>query len=153
MSKQNLPQTNEDLNNAARFLQLILKPDKTLGEQGELNDLIVELSDYMIGAEDWNNMATKDGNVATASKLKDAVDIALDGDASGTTSFDGSQNVTITVSLSDFLKLAGGTMTGILTAQANNQHGTRQVRNIVCKTTPFNAAECQHGDLWVQLEE
>lgn len=41
------------------------------------------------------------GNASTATSLKDAVDITLTGDASGTVSFDGSTDISISVTISD----------------------------------------------------
>ena len=58
------------------------------------------------------------GNAASASKLATARTISLTGDVSGSVSFDGSENVSITTTVADnshshsYLPLAGGTMTG-----------------------------------------
>ena len=152
MTKTNLPQTNEMLDKASRYLELILKPEKSQGEQSELNDLINELEDHIVDASEWNYKLDKDGNAASATKWNDEIKLSVDGDATGSVDIDGSKNVTITLTISDFLKITGGLMTGILQAHANNNHGTPQVRNIICKPTPFNAAECNDGDIWFQIE-
>lgn len=56
------------------------------------------------------------GNAATASKLQTARTITLAGSVTGSAAFDGSNNITITTSTnhshSQYLPLAGGTMTG-----------------------------------------
>lgn len=61
------------------------------------------------------------GNATTASKLATARSISLTGDVSGSTSFDGSGNVSITATVandshthSDYVEKTGGTMTGTL---------------------------------------
>jgi len=50
---------------------------------------------YVTSWSAWKEFASSTGSVATADKLTSPVTIALDGDASGSVSFDGSQNVTI----------------------------------------------------------
>lgn len=67
----------------------------------------VDLSNYVTlngaqtitGKKTFNE--TIEGNVATASKLAEAKTIALSGDASGSTTFDGSDNATVEVALAE----------------------------------------------------
>jgi hypothetical protein len=56
-------------------------------------------------------------NAATATSLANPVQIGLSGNISGSASFDGTANITITTTLdTERLKLSGGTMTGLLNA-------------------------------------
>jgi phage-related tail fiber protein len=55
-----------------------------------------------------NITGNADGNAATATKLATARSITLDGDVSGTTSFDGSGNVTMTTTVADDSHLHDG---------------------------------------------
>ena len=72
------------------------------------------------------------GNAATATKLATARTISLTGDVTGSGSFDGSGNLSITATVADnshnhsYLPLAGGTMTGPISFNAN---GACQIRN------------------------
>lgn len=63
------------------------------------------------------------GNAATATKLQTARTITLAGSVTGSAAFDGSNNITITTSTnhshSQYLPLAGGTMTGTINFTAN----------------------------------
>lgn len=77
------------------------------------------------------------GNSATASKLATARTITLAGDLTGSVSFDGSGNVTLTAAVTDdshlhdgrYLKLAGGTMTGIITTSAGGSTWVSGIKN------------------------
>lgn len=73
----------------------------------------IDLSNYVTlngaqtitGKKTFNE--TIEGNVATATKLQEAVDVTLEGDVTGTTSFDGSQDVAINVALAETGVVAG----------------------------------------------
>lgn len=59
-------------------------------------------TDYVVPSGNiTGSSASCTGNAATATKLANARDITLTGDASGTVSFDGSANVSITVAIAD----------------------------------------------------
>ena len=47
------------------------------------------------------------------------------------------------------LSRSGGTMNGILTAQANTSYTTRQVRNVVLSTSAPSSTDGQNGDIWL----
>lgn len=74
-----------------------------------------------LNADDVNALPVN-GNAATATKLATARTISLTGDVTGSGSFDGSDNLSITATVADnshnhtnYLPIAGGTMTGVLT--------------------------------------
>ena len=74
--------------------------------------------------------ASCSGNAATATKLTTARTISLTGDVTGSGSFDGSSNLSIAATVVDnshnhtnYLPLAGGTMTGTLKVSGNSQGG------------------------------
>lgn len=81
----------------------------------------------------WRTIAFTDssitGNAATATKLATARTISLTGDVTGSGSFDGSGNLSITATVandshthSTYLPLAGGTMTGALNFKNSTQN-------------------------------
>lgn len=77
------------------------------------------------------------GNASSASKLQTARSITLSGSVTGSASFDGSDNVTISTTTNhthSYVPLSGGTLTGQLIAQANTAYTTAQVRNITMST-------------------
>jgi hypothetical protein len=53
-----------------------------------------------------------------------------------------------TTNASYLLPLSGGTMTGILTAQANTSYTTRQVRNVIISTAAPSGGS--NGDIWLK---
>ena len=71
---------------------------------------------------DWATVALTSDNVASASKWQTARKITLSGSVTGSVSIDGSGDVTLATTTNhthSYLPLAGGTMTGVLTAKAN----------------------------------
>lgn len=72
---------------------------------------------------DQNNKVYLNGNASTATKLQTARTISLTGSVTGSGSFDGSGNLTISTSTnhshSQYLPLAGGTMTGTINFTTN----------------------------------
>ena len=50
------------------------------------------------------------------------------------------------------LPKAGGTMTGILTAQSNTSYTVRQVRNIILSTADADVDAMQNGDIWIKYK-
>ena len=70
------------------------------------------------------------GNAATATKLQTARTISLTGDVTGSGTFDGSGNLSITATVADnshshsYLPLAGGTLTGYLSLGNNSNTST-----------------------------
>lgn len=50
------------------------------------------------------------------------------------------------------LPKAGGTMTGILTAQSNTSYTVRQVRNIILSTADADVGAMQNGDIWIKYK-
>lgn len=83
------------------------------------------------------------GNSATASKLATARTITLAGDLTGSVSFDGSENVTLTAAVTDdshlhdgrYLKLAGGTMTGMISSKSGGSTWINGINNPAIKFT------------------
>ena len=75
---------------------------------------------------DWRTVAWITDNVASASKWATARTLSLTGSVTGSVSFDGSGDITLATttnhSHSEYLPLAGGTMTGIL--NTNGQAGS-----------------------------
>ena len=73
------------------------------------------------------------GNASTATTLETARDIILEGVVTGTVSFNGSQNVSITTSYSDsdITALAAMSGTGLVTRTANNTYAQRTLMMIV----------------------
>ena len=81
--------TNANLNN---------KVDKTFELNGHaLSGTSLDLTKSDIGLGNVDNTADAEKSVASAAALTTARNITLAGDATGTTSFDGTENVTITV--------------------------------------------------------
>lgn len=153
--KYNLPETNEWITKLLRFHTLFVNTEKTEAEQTEYNQLISALAPYQIRAEDINGKLDTTGNAASASKWATGRKITLGGDASGEITIDGSANGTLTVTISGLaskLDKAGGTMTGILTAQNNTYYTTKQVRNIILSTADANASLMENGDIWLKYE-
>jgi phage-related tail fiber protein len=50
------------------------------------------------------------------------------------------------------LPKAGGTMTGILTAQSNTSYTVRQVRNMILSTADADVNAMQNGDVWIKYK-
>jgi hypothetical protein len=90
-----------------------------------------------------NIVGTIVGNAATASKLLTARDIGLAGDATGNVSFDGSQNVTLTVDLSNTGVTAGryGGTTQIPTFEVDEEGRLTSAGNVAISTTLSFAAD------------
>lgn len=116
------------------------------------------------------------GNAATATKLATARTISLSGDVTGSASFDGSANATITATVADdshnhtianvdglqtaldgkaatshthsYLPLSGGTMTGVLYPQNNTSYTTGQARRIILSTGDPSGGG--NGDVWIK---
>lgn len=59
-------------------------------------------------------------NVATASRLTTPRTITLSGNVTGSAQFDGSANITISTTISNYLPLSGGSMTGNITIPATS---------------------------------
>jgi hypothetical protein len=115
-------------------------------------------------------------NATTATKLETARTISLSGDVTGSASFDGSANATITATVADdshnhtianvdglqtaldgkaatshthsYLPLSGGTMTGVLYPQQNTSYTTGQARRIILSTG--NPSGGGNGDVWIK---
>lgn len=108
----------------------------------------------------WRFGSSKAGSVANIRSEK--VGIGTDSplyklDVSGTGRFTGNVtaptfigNLTGLASLN--LPLAGGTMTGILTAQNNTSYTTKQVRNIILSPNPVDSSAMGNGDIWITYE-
>ena len=50
-----------------------------------------------------------------------------------------------------YVAKAGGTMTGILTAQNNTSYTTKQVRNIIISTSDATLSSMANGDIWIKI--
>ena len=54
------------------------------------------------------------------------------------------------VELDKHLNLTGGTLTGILTAQANTSYTVAQLHNVILSTADAVLASMNNGDLWIK---
>lgn len=80
------------------------KVDKTTTVNGHPLSANVTVSKADVGLGNVDNTADKDKSVASAATLTTARNITLSGDATGSASFNGSQNVTITVDVNTATK-------------------------------------------------
>lgn len=84
------------------------------------NKVTINLDDGAVWTDGTITQAGFNGNASSQSKLSTQRTITLSGAVTGSASFDGSQNITITTSVnhnhdSSYVKLSGSTMTGTLT--------------------------------------
>jgi hypothetical protein len=86
------------------------------------------------------------GNADTATKLKTARTISLTGDVTGSGTFDGSGNLSITATVADnshshsYLPLSGGTLTGVVNSSSTiNLYGSNAYFSLA---TASNATRC-----------
>ncbi|WP_202972466.1 phage tail protein [Clostridium thermosuccinogenes] len=108
-------------------------------------------------------------NAVSASKLQTARTISLTGDVTGSVSFNGESNVSMTTTVADDshnhsintitnlqstldskVPKSGTTMTGVLVAQNNTSYTTKQVRNIILSTS--NPSGGNNGDIWIKYK-
>ena len=91
----------------------------------------------------------------SSAKWTTARTVTLSGDVSGSTTIDGSADVTITTTVandshthSTYVPLAGGTMTGVLYPQNNTSYTTGQARRIILSTAAPSGGG--NGDVWIK---
>lgn len=108
-------------------------------------------------------------NAVSASKLQTARTISLTGDVTGSVSFNGESNVSMTTTVVDDshnhsintitnlqstldskVPKSGTTMTGVLVAQNNTSYTTKQVRNIILSTSAPSGGG--NGDIWIKYK-
>lgn len=96
------------ISSLATTTQLNTKVDKTTTVNGHAlsDDITITKGDVGLGNVD--NTADANKNVASAAKLKTARTITVAGDATGSVSFDGSKNVTLTVDVTRATSDANG---------------------------------------------
>lgn len=85
------------------------------------------------------------GNAATATKLATARTISLTGDVTGSGTFDGSGNLSITATVADnshnhsYLPLAGGTMTGVINKAGSSSSWINGRDKALVRLSSYNA--------------
>jgi hypothetical protein len=96
----------------------------------------------------WKEIATTDGNIATATKLSTARIISLSGDVTGSTSFDGSANISITSTVADNSHLHTASNISDLTATAAE---INVLDGIAATTTELNYCDGVTSNIQTQL--
>lgn len=135
----------QTLNSDNKEYPVLLSSASTSGTRTGLfgTDITINPSTATVTASAFNGNLL--GNAATASKLLNARTISLTGGVTGSGSFDGSGNLTISTTLtahshSEYLPLSGGTMTNIITfGGSTNNIGLAWVRQDDAASIVFDA--------------
>lgn len=112
-----------------------------------------QVGEFVLKTDVVNNLTSTVTNVplsaAQGKALKDNLD-AIQGSTS-----ENSTNITnltnnITNLTNNKLDKSGGTLTGALVAQNNNNYTTKQVRNVILSTSEPTSSDGANGDIWIK---
>lgn len=150
-TKYNLPQTQTMVTKLKRYQALFVIIDKTVEEIAELNQLQLDLVDYMITATDFNSKAEQSDLDAFDSEIT-IVENAIADHLSSATAHPKSAIGLGSVDNNKQMPIVGGTFTGAAIGQTNTNYSTAQLRNVVYGTTDPAGAIGTNGTLYVKYK-